>query len=138
MDAGIAAAIENADRLGLVLHEEFQALSTEDIDSFEKLQPVKAQLLGSLTLFVQTIQQPDPATQPQTGHELILEAFYSRMHECRNAHQRNEILIRSRLEAIRGTLRILENSSEQDGAVQLYDRLGRVSEGYGRKRYTDA
>ena len=65
MDAGIAVAVENADRLGLVLQEEFQALSTEDIDSFEKLQPVKAQLLALLTAFVQTIQQPDPPTQPQ-------------------------------------------------------------------------
>ena len=138
MNAGIAAAIDNADRLGLVLNEEFQALSTDDIDGFEKLQPVKAQLLALLTAFVQTLPEPAPVTTPPTENEPIREAFYSRMQECRNNHQRNEILIRSRLEAIRGTLRILQNSSEQDGAVQLYDRLGRVSDGYGRKRYADA
>ena len=60
------------------------------------------------------------------------------MQVCRKIHLRNEILIRSRLEAIRGTLRILQNSSEADSAVELYDRLGRVSESYGHKRYTDA
>jgi len=138
MNVGIAAAIDNADRLGLVLNEEFQALSTDDIDGFEKLQPVKAQLLALLTAFVQTLPEPPPATTPPPENDPIGEAFYSRMQECRNNHQRNEILIRSRLEAIRGTLRILQNSSEQDGAVQLYDRLGRVSDGYGRKRYSDA
>ena len=68
----------------------------------------------------------------------VLRAFMGRMQACRDGHQRNEILIRSRLEAIRNTLRILQNSSETDGALQLYDRLGRVSEGYARKRYTDA
>mgnify|MGYP002628861608 CR=1 FL=1 len=135
MNVGIAVAIDNADRLGLVLNEEFQALSTDDIDGFEKLQSVKSQLLALLTAFVQTLPQPAPAP---TENAPVWEAFYSRMQECRNNHQRNEILIRSRLEAIRGTLRILQNSSEQDSAVQLYDRLGRVSEGYGRKRYTDA
>lgn len=137
MSAEVIAAADQANRLALLLDEEFQALSSNQIDAFEKLQPVKAQLLAALTAFVQTIPPASAMTDgadPDPG----LQAFYARMQECRNTHQRNEILIRSRLEAIQGTLRILQNSSEQDGAVQLYDRLGRVSAGYGRKRYTDA
>ncbi len=135
MKAGIATALENAEQLHAVLEEEFQALTIDDIDGFEKLQPAKNELLAQLTGYVQTVSQQAPAAgEDDKGWEL----FRSRMQVCRKIHLRNEILIRSRLEAIRGTLRILQNSSEIDSAVELYDRLGRVSESYGRKRYTDA
>ncbi len=135
MKAGIATALENAEQLHAVLEEEFQALTIDDIDGFEKLQPAKNELLAQLTGYVQTVsQQPPAAGEDDKGWEL----FRSRMQVCRKIHLRNEILIRSRLEAIRGTLRILQNSSEIDSAVELYDRLGRVSESYGHKRYTDA
>ena len=135
MKAGIATALENAEQLHAVLEEEFQALTIDDIDGFEKLQPAKNELLAQLTGYVQTVSQQAPAAgEDDKGGEL----FRSRMQVCRKIHLRNEILIRSRLEAIRGTLRILQNSSEIDSAVELYDRLGRVSESYGRKRYTDA
>ena len=135
MKAGIATALENAEQLHAVLEEEFQALTIDDIDGFEKLQPAKNELLAQLTGYVQTVsQQPPAAGEDVNGWEL----FRSRMQVCRKIHLRNEILIRSRLEAIRGTLRILQNSSEIDSAVELYDRLGRVSESYGHKRYTDA
>ena len=135
MKAGIATALENAEQLHAVLEEEFQALTIDDIDGFEKLQPAKNELLAQLTVYVQTVsQQPPAAGEDDKGWEL----FRSRMQVCRKIHLRNEILIRNRLEAIRGTLRILQNSSEADSAVELYDRLGRVSESYGRKRYTDA
>lgn len=135
MKAGIATALENAEQLHAVLEEEFQALTIDDIDGFEKLQPAKNELLAQLTGYVQTVsQQPPAAGEDDKGWEL----FRSRMQVCRKIHLRNEILIRSRLEAIRGTLRILQNSSEIDSAVELYDRLGRVSENYGHKRYTDA
>ena len=135
MKAGIATALEHAEQLHAVLEEEFQALTIDDIDGFEKLQPAKNELLAQLTGYVQTVsQQPPAAGEDDKGWEL----FRSRMQVCRKIHLRNEILIRNRLEAIRGTLRILQNSSEADSAVELYDRLGRVSESYGRKRYTDA
>ncbi len=135
MKAGIATALENAEQLHAVLEEEFQALTIDDIDGFEKLQPAKNELLAQLTGYVQTVSQQPPAPgEDDKGWEL----FRSRMQVCRKIHLRNEILIRSRLEAIRGTLRILQNSSEIDSAVELYDRLGRVSENYGHKRYTDA
>ena len=140
MKAGIATALENAEQLHAVLEEEFQALTIDDIDGFEKLQPAKNELLAQLTGYVQTVSQQPPAP-PAAGEgegDKGWELFRSRMQVCRKIHLRNEILIRSRLEAIRGTLRILQNSSEKDSAVELYDRLGRVSENYGHKRYTDA
>lgn len=138
MSAGTRTAIEYADRLALVLDEEFQSLSDDDIDGFEKLQPLKAELLATLGAYIQTITQQNDGSHPPAEKEPAWQFFMGRMQACRDGHQRNEILIRSRLEAIRNTLRILQNSSETDGALQLYDRLGRVSEGYARKRYTDA
>ena len=138
MKAGIATALEHAEQLHAVLEEEFQALTIDDIDGFEKLQPAKNELLAQLTGYVQTVSQQPPAPPAAGEDDKGWELFRSRMQACREIHLRNEILIRSRLEAIRGTLRILQNSSETDGAVELYDRLGRVSENYGHKRYTDA
>ena len=54
MKAGIATALENAEQLHAVLEEEFQALTIDDIDGFEKLQPAKNELLAQLTGYVQT------------------------------------------------------------------------------------
>jgi len=128
-------AINQAVRLRSILDDEFEALSNDLIETFENLQPLKGELLSLLTSFVQCTAERQPVAAASSPG---WQNFREQMQTCRDAHLRNEILIRSRLDAIRGTLRILQNSADLDGACQIYDRMGRISDRIGGKRYADA
>ena len=65
------------------------------------------------------------------------DALLAVMNECREAHRRNDVLLRSKLEAIRGTLRMLQ-SADESSSVDIYDRLGRVGGGPRGRGYQDA
>jgi len=138
--AAIAAGCEQARRLGGLLEEEFKALSAQDLPGFENLQPAKEQILGTLAHLVQQLTAAGEAGAPPALPDDALaqwDHFQQLMSECRDAHRRNDILIRARLETIRATLRILQNS-ESSSSVEVYDRMGRMS-GYRRGRgYEDA
>jgi len=128
-------AINQAVRLRSILDDEFEALSNDLIETFENLQPLKGELLSLLTSFVQiTAEHQSVNVVSSPGWQ----NFREQMQTCRDAHLRNEILIRSRLDAIRGTLRILQNSADMDGACQIYDRMGRIADRFGGNRYADA
>ena len=135
MSGDFADAINHAVRLRAILDDEFEALSHNQIDAFENLQSIKGELLTLLTAIVQ-----QTANHQQQGHTPAADwqEFRNHMQSCREAHLRNEILIRSRLDAIRGTLRILQNSADMDAACEVYDRMGRISDRFGGKRYADA
>lgn len=135
MTGYFADAIRHAVRLRAILDDEFQALSSNQLDTFENLQPIKSELLSLLTVIVQQAADCKPE-----GSALApdWQDFRDHMQSCREAHLRNELLIRSRLDTIRGTLRILQNSADMDAACQIYDRMGRISDRYGGKRYADA
>ena len=65
------------------------------------------------------------------------QTFQGLMTECRDAHRRNDILIRNKLDTIRATLRILQNS-ENSHSVDVYDRMGRIAPQMNRRGYSDA
>jgi flagellar biosynthesis/type III secretory pathway chaperone len=135
MSGDFTDAINHAERLRSILDDEFEALSNNRIDAFENLQPIKIELLSLLTVIVQQTADGKAKGSPPAPD---WQDFYDHMQSCRDAHLRNEILIRSRLDAIRGTLRILQNSADMDTACQIYDRMGRISDRFGGKRYADA
>ena len=144
--------LELAQRLHVLLEEEFEALKRRDLDLFEQLQPGKARLLEALAAGAHPLEPgaeaADPATpdspetaepasphpsqnpsqNPDPARELLLQ--------CRDAHRRNETLMQRQLEAVRGALQALSAESGLD-TVEVYDRLGQMrSRGGGR--YTDA
>jgi flagellar biosynthesis/type III secretory pathway chaperone len=135
MSENFTDAINQAVRLRSMLDDEFEALSNNLIDTFENLQPLKGELLSLLTSFVKRAVENQPV---DIGPSPDWQNFRDHMQTCRDAHLRNEILIRSRLDAIRGTLRILQNSADMEGACQIYDRMGRIADRFGGKRYADA
>ena len=135
MSENFTDAINQAVRLRSMLDDEFEALSNNLIDTFENLQPLKGELLSLLTSFVKRAVENQPV---DIGSSPDWQNFRDHMQTCRDAHLRNEILIRSRLDAIRGTLRILQNSADMEGACQIYDRMGRIADRFGGKRYADA
>ena len=136
----IAAGCEQARRLGGLLEEEFTALSAQDLPRFESMQAAKEEILAALAQLVQGLTAAGEAgvapseNMPDTAQ---WEQFQQLMSDCRDAHRRNDILIRTKLESIRAALRILQNS-ENSSSVEVYDRLGKMY-GYRRGRgYEDA
>ena len=140
MQASLAAAGEEALRLQHLLQAEFDALKVQDLGGFETLQPAKEQALVTLGNFMKVFAGtagPDGQLVVHDDQLTQWETFQSRMSDCRDAHQRNAILIRSRLESISATLKVLQNS-DSSSSIEVYDRMGRMS-GYRRGRgYEDA
>ena len=128
-----AGSLAQAERLKVILDDEFDALRAQDMARFEALQPSKAEILSALALLAKRVLETPGATDDP--HWLAVQTL---VNECREAHRRNDILIRSKLESIRATLRMLQNA-DSDTAVDVYDRLGRLSgPGRGRRRGYDA
>ena len=132
--AGLALA--RAQRLLGLLGDEFAALKAQQIDSFELLQPGKAELLASLGELTgvnatNANKQDNPLSDP------AWDAFKDTMAQCRDAHRRNEILIARQLDAIRGTISALQGASGQ-ASVEVYDRLGKLSRVKRARGYNEA
>jgi len=118
-----------ATQLGQVLELEFQSLRKQDIDHFEQLQPVKAELLSSITTLA------PPTEELQSSPEW--QEFRGTMAECRDLHRRNQVLIERKLEAIRGTLQSLR-VEDPASSIEVYNRLGHVARFSRAQGYNDA
>ena len=137
-----AGAMALVRRLRALLDDEFEALKAQDLEWFERMQPTKLELLQSLASAVPPESTATAAGDSANAAQLALQMqqwdeFVAVMNECREAHRRNDVLIRSKLEAIRGTLRMLQ-SADESSSVDIYDRLGRVGGGPRGRGYQDA
>lgn len=130
----VAGACDLARQLHRILEEEFAALGVPDLSGFEKLQPLKEQILATLGGFM---KDGAPAAAALAAVQSEWAAFEQLMLSCRDAHRRNDILIRSKLESIRAALQVLQGS-DTSGSVEVYDRLGRMSGSRRRRGYEDA
>lgn len=101
-----------------MLEQEFESLRRRDLAYFERLQPGKAELMVQLTALVAQVRgaAADAPLEPQAEALLV---------QCRDAHRRNETLLRRQLEAVRGALQALSAGSPLQG-VEVYDRLGQI------------
>jgi flagellar biosynthesis/type III secretory pathway chaperone len=110
------------ERLQALLALEFEALQARDVPGFEALQGEKNTVLQSLAALAQwaTAQSPVPAAWGNLQDTLL---------SCREAHLRNIQLMQRQLQAVRGALQALQG--EEAAAVDLYDRLGRMSRPQG-------
>jgi len=136
--ASLSGFIDYARSLSVLLDEEFEALKTQDLEHFERLQPNKVDLLKKIS------QVPPPKAENagqsqsgQTGLSAEWEGFQQLVRECRDRHQRNAILIQRKLDAIRSALRTLQGA-DATSSVEVYDRLGRLAANKRRSSYTDA
>ena len=103
-----------------LLEQEFDALKAQELDRFEALVQTKTDMLhqlGSIT----GIQDKADADQLDTRWD----EFRAQMQNCRQLHQRNEILLIRKLDAIRGALDSLQ-MSDPTSSLEVYDRLGKV------------
>lgn len=107
-----------AAELFATLEAEFEALRSQQLDRLSPLQDAKEILLTRLNAMA-TAKDDASDTAPPDGDYRQLIA------RCRDAHQRNETLVRHQLTAIRGALEALQPRSPLP-AADVYDRTGRI------------
>ncbi len=118
-----------ARELEQVLEQEFQALGHQQLESFDRLQPAKADLLAELSRLCPPSEELQSRPEWTDLRESLLRG--------RDAHRRNAILIERKLEAIRGALSSLQIENPT-ASVEVYDRLGKVSRFNKGRGYQDA
>jgi flagellar biosynthesis/type III secretory pathway chaperone len=121
-DSGLAQALPLTQRLQALLGMEFEALKIRDLPQFETLQAEKNQVLATLAELAQQAVTQSPVPQVWLDLQPALQ-------DCREAHLRNIQLMQRQLQAVRGALQALQG--EEAAAVDLYDRLGRLSRPQG-------
>lgn len=125
----VSKAQQLATQLAQMLELEFQALRKQEIDHFEQLQPVKAELLGSITNMAPSAEVLQSVPEWQE--------FRTTMAGCRDLHRRNQVLIERKLDAIRGTLQSLR-LPDTTSSIEVYDRLGHIARFSRNQGYNDA
>lgn len=122
-----------AQRLLSLVDAEFDALKKQDLAGFEALQPEKLQLLEQLGEVAKKIEQSTLGDHSQREWQDFKEIVL----RCRDGHRRNETLISRQLMTIRGALQALSGASGPD-SVEMYDRLGQLTQQSRRDRYNEA
>ncbi|MEY2593641.1 MAG: hypothetical protein RI972_1330 [Pseudomonadota bacterium] len=125
--SNIPAAEALVGQLHSLLESEFEQLKSGEVEQLDELQNRKSLLLEQLG-------------QLAPGHAVVdaplpeaWKPFAEKARACRLLHQRNEILVSRKLDAVRGALTALQVSAE--GLIdETYDRKGRLSWGAGRRR----
>ena len=113
-------ALACAQELELLLEQEFEALRTQELDRFDALVRSKTDLLHQLGR-ITGIQDKSDADQLDPAWD----GFRAQMQSCRQLHQRNEILLIRKLDAVRGALDSLQ-MVDPTSSLEVYDRLGKV------------
>ena len=143
----LSQILHKVEVLRTLLEQEFEALKEQDLKQFEKLQNEKIKILEILSEeeFVAKAQEfhenqgfnaSDGANIPMESLELWDQIVKS-MTEARTFHQRNEILINSKIESIRTALRTLQ-SPDPLNSVEVYDRLGKLTGANDRNKVGEA
>ena len=117
-------------QLKSTLEEEFIALSEKNLDHLETVQVRKVSLLESIQ--AQWPQEADtrseadasPSAEDATTDPLWDEAR-TLLNECKEAHIRNDLLLKRQLEVVRTVLSSLTQRSA-DNHSALYDKMGRM------------
>ena len=125
--SNITAAEALVGQLHDLLEAEFEQLKGGQVDSLDDLQNRKSLLLEQLAQLAPGQMVADSPI-PE-----VWKPFAEKARACRLLHQRNEILVSRKLDAVRGALTALQVSAE--GLIEeTYDRKGRLSWGAGRRR----
>ena len=110
------------------LEEEFIALTEKNLDHLETVQQRKVELLQSIQAqWLQELSREapeSPAIEVSMSDPLWDEARIM-LNECKEAHIRNDLLLKRQLEVVRTVLSSLTQRSA-DNHSALYDKMGRM------------
>ena len=113
-------ALACVSELEQLLEQECDALKAQELDRFEALVQSKTDVLQQLGRITGVQDKADADQLDQAW-----DGFRAQMNSCRQLHQRNEILLIRKLDAIRGALDSLQ-MSDPTSSLEVYDRLGKV------------
>ena len=110
------------------LEEEFIALTEKNLDHLETVQQRKVELLQSIQAQwpqeISSEAEESPTGEVSSSDPLWDEAR-TLLNECKEAHIRNDLLLKRQLEVVRAVLSSLTKRSA-DNHSALYDKMGRM------------
>ena len=121
-----------AQDLSSVLEEEFAVLESKNLEALEIIQDRKVNLLQRLEeAWTKVNAQNDSASEPPNEEKdnSLLEEAIGLINRCKEAHIRNDLLLKKQLEVVRNVLAAITKKSES-GNSKLYNKMGRM----GKKR----
>ena len=110
------------------LEEEFIALSEKNLDHLETVQQRKVELLQSIQAqWPQEIssESDESAASDVDMSDPLWDEARTLMNQCKEAHIRNDLLLKRQLEVVRTVLTSLTQRSA-DNHSALYDKMGRM------------
>ena len=110
------------------LEEEFIALSEKNLDHLETVQVRKVDLLQSIQAqWPQDVAGGENSAAPpvQVTEDPLWNEARTLLNECKEAHIRNDLLLKRQLEVVRTVLSSLTQRSA-DNHSALYDKMGRM------------
>ena len=110
------------------LEEEFIALSEKNLDLLETVQQRKVELLQSIQAqWPQEIssESDESAASDVDMADPLWDEARTLLNQCKEAHIRNDLLLKRQLEVVRTVLTSLTQRSA-DNHSALYDKMGRM------------
>lgn len=110
------------------LEDEFIALSEKNLDHLETVQVRKVDLLQSIQAqWPQDVAGSENSAEPpvQVTEDPLWNEARTLLNECKEAHIRNDLLLKRQLEVVRTVLSSLTQRSA-DNHSALYDKMGRM------------
>ncbi len=125
-------ALNSATALKGLLEQEFEALKSQNIADFEKLQPKKTEIISLLSNPELSNVKNNASVELTKSTLGIWDNLTKIVSECKDLHRRNEIFINRKLESIKGALNTIQ-TPDPISSVEVYDRLGKVRKGKVRQ-----
>ena len=130
--ASIAEVLNLAQTLYSVLEEELTVLESKNLEALESIQDRKVTLLQQLEHAWHQVNNQTESTSEMPSEESdnsLLEEAIGLINRCKEAHIRNDLLLKKQLEVVRNVLAAITKKSE-NGNSDLYNKMGRM----GKKR----
>ena len=134
--------LHKTEALKELLENEFLALSKKDLPQLEEIQQRKSEILASLSneKFLSLVEfQKNNGNRSDLDEEplRIWDQIITVMQDNRKLHQRNEVLVNTKLESVRNAIKTLGTSDPQS-SVEIYDKLGKIKGNKFRNKMGDA
>lgn len=122
-----------AQSLSSVLEEEFVVLESKNLELLEAIQDRKVTLLQHLDLAWANLNSRSNLDQKEFADPIsqnpLWEEAFGLINRCKDAHIRNDLLLKKQLEVVRNVLSAITKKSQSNHG-DLYDKMGRI----GKKR----
>lgn len=117
--------LKKAQALYGALEEESALLAKRSIDEFESLQPTKLELIESLQVIIEALNEEGSRASPEEFK--YPEELSNLLDKCRQQHEKNAIVIERLLKSNTAALNVLRASRRVE-TTETYDRLGKVKQ----------